>query len=42
MIGPGSELMGRITTVVEPLAPTLEKWVDLRYFATVKSRPPKM
>jgi glycosyltransferase involved in cell wall biosynthesis len=41
MIGPGSELMGGITTVVETLVPTLEKRVDLRYFATVKSRPPK-
>jgi glycosyltransferase involved in cell wall biosynthesis len=41
MIGPGKDVVGGITTLVEVLVPALEQRVDLLYFPTVYSRPIK-
>jgi glycosyltransferase involved in cell wall biosynthesis len=41
MIGPGKDVVGGITTLVEVLVPVLEKQVDLSYLPTVHNRPMK-
>ena len=41
MIGPGKDVNGGITTLVEVLVPVLEQGVELSYFPTVDRRPLK-
>jgi len=41
MIGPGKDVIGGITTLVEVLVPALEQRVELSYFSTVDRRPLK-
>jgi glycosyltransferase involved in cell wall biosynthesis len=41
MIGPGKDIIGGITTLVEVLVPALEQRVNLTYFPIVNNRPVK-
>jgi len=41
MLGPGEDIVGGISTLIETIVPVLEQQVDLLYFPTVKKRPLK-